>query len=183
MSLCGWGAGVCRDNLAVIQDATVSKVLIEGNTAVGVEYLEGNSSDPEILRAKNEVILSAGAFGSSKILMVRPFTRSRKFFYRCNTRSNVLSVGVQHRQGKILEATANKRSIHVTVNGDSQSEQLSAMLATKLGRAGERKLQGRLQSNRPQQQSAAHKQNQENACLWGVFRVELSEEDSTLFWA
>jgi choline dehydrogenase-like flavoprotein len=79
MSLCGWGAGVCRDNLAVIQDATVSKVLIEGNTAVGVEYLEGNSSEPEILRAKNEVILSAGAFGSSKILMVRPLTRSRKF--------------------------------------------------------------------------------------------------------
>jgi choline dehydrogenase-like flavoprotein len=58
----------------VIQDVTVSKVLIEGSTAVGVEYLEGNSTEPEILLAAKEVILSAGAFGSSKILMVRPLT-------------------------------------------------------------------------------------------------------------
>jgi choline dehydrogenase-like flavoprotein len=55
----------------VIQDVTVSKVLIEGSTAVGVEYLQGNSTEPEILLAAREVILSAGAFGSSKLLMVR----------------------------------------------------------------------------------------------------------------
>jgi hypothetical protein len=66
------GAGTCSENLVVIQDVTVSKVLIEGSTAVGVEYLLGNSTEPEILLAANEVILSAGVFGSSKILMVRP---------------------------------------------------------------------------------------------------------------
>jgi choline dehydrogenase-like flavoprotein len=54
----------------VIQDVTVSKVLIEGSTAVGVEYFSGNSSDTEVLLAANEVILSAGVFGSPKILMV-----------------------------------------------------------------------------------------------------------------
>jgi choline dehydrogenase len=69
----GWGAGACSENLAVIQDVTVSKVLIEGSTAVGVEFLEGNSTDPDILLAAKEVILSAGVFGSSKILMVRAF--------------------------------------------------------------------------------------------------------------
>jgi hypothetical protein len=57
----------------VLQDVTVSKVLVKGSTAVGVEYLEGNSSDPEVLLAAKEVILSAGVFASSKILMVRPF--------------------------------------------------------------------------------------------------------------
>jgi choline dehydrogenase-like flavoprotein len=68
-----WDAGACKENLAVIQDVTVSKVLIEGSTAVGVEYLQGNSTNPEILLAAREVILSAGAFGSSKLLMVRRY--------------------------------------------------------------------------------------------------------------
>jgi choline dehydrogenase-like flavoprotein len=72
-SLCGWGAGACRDNLKVIQDVTVSKVLIAGSTAIGVQFLEGNSSNPKILLAAMEVILSAGVYGSSKILMVRPW--------------------------------------------------------------------------------------------------------------
>jgi choline dehydrogenase-like flavoprotein len=78
----GYGAGACSENLAVIQDVTVSKVLIEGFTAVGVEYLQGNSTEPEILLAANEVILSAGVFGSSKILMVRPFIRSPRICYQ-----------------------------------------------------------------------------------------------------
>jgi choline dehydrogenase-like flavoprotein len=65
----------------VVQDVTVSKVLIKGSTAVGVEYLEGNSTEPKVLLAANEVILSAGVFGSSKILMVRPFLPSPHMFY------------------------------------------------------------------------------------------------------
>jgi choline dehydrogenase-like flavoprotein len=72
----GCGAGACSENLAVVQDVTVSKVLIEGSTAFGVEYFEGNTTEPEILLAANEVILSAGVFGSSKILMVSLFIRS-----------------------------------------------------------------------------------------------------------
>jgi hypothetical protein len=47
-------------------------------------------------------------------------------------------LSVLHRQGKNLETTTNKRLIHVTVNGDSQSEQQSAsMLTTKLSKAGD----------------------------------------------
>jgi choline dehydrogenase-like flavoprotein len=67
-----WRAGACSDNLKVIQEVTVSKVLIDGSEAVGVEYLVGNSSEPEVIYVSEEVILSAGVFGSSKILMVHP---------------------------------------------------------------------------------------------------------------
>jgi hypothetical protein len=35
-----------------------------------------------------------------------------------------------HRQGKNLERTTNKRSINVTVNGDSQREQEAASMRT-----------------------------------------------------
>jgi choline dehydrogenase-like flavoprotein len=77
---CFSSAGECSDNLQVIQNITVSKVLFEGSTAVGVEYVQGNSADPEILLAANEVILSAGVFGSSKILMVRPLICSSYYF-------------------------------------------------------------------------------------------------------
>jgi hypothetical protein len=45
-----------------------------------------------------------------------------------------------HRQGKNLERTTNKRSINVTVNGDSQREQEAAsMRTTKVSKAGERR--------------------------------------------
>jgi hypothetical protein len=46
-----------------------------------------------------------------------------------------------HRQGKNLESTTNKIFTHVTVNGARQSEQQSAMFATKLSKVGERTLQ------------------------------------------
>ena len=65
------GAGACSDNLRVVQDATVSKVLLEGSTAVGVEYLVGGDSAPQVVRAAKQVVLSAGVFGTPKILMVR----------------------------------------------------------------------------------------------------------------
>jgi hypothetical protein len=68
-----------------------------------------------------------------------------------------------HRQGKNLESTTNKRRIHVTDNGDSKSEQQSAIVGTKRSKVGERTLQGNLQTNRTQQQSVAHNRNQDTA--------------------
>jgi GMC oxidoreductase len=79
-------AGVCAENLEVVQHATASKILLEGSTAVGVEYVVGNdsSSETEVVFANKEVILSAGSFGSPKILMVRFFYR-RSSFRVCST--------------------------------------------------------------------------------------------------
>ena len=62
----------------MVQEATVSKVLLEGSTAVGVQYLVGgDSANPQVVRAAKEVLLSAGVYGSPKILMVRPYATSR----------------------------------------------------------------------------------------------------------
>ena len=57
-----------RPNLLVITHATSSKILFEGHCAVGVEYLQGN--ERKQVKARREVIVSSGAFGSPQLLML-----------------------------------------------------------------------------------------------------------------
>lgn len=57
-----------RSNLSVLTDAPVKKLVLEGNRCVGVEYL--HDGKPVTVRTKNEVILSAGAIDTPRILMV-----------------------------------------------------------------------------------------------------------------
>ena len=57
-----------RKNLRVQLNASVRRVLFEGDRAVGVEY--GLDGQPAVARARREVILSAGAIASPKILML-----------------------------------------------------------------------------------------------------------------
>ena len=57
-----------RPNLAVITDATVTRVILEGTNAVGVAYRhQGREIE---VRAGREVILSGGAYNSPKLLML-----------------------------------------------------------------------------------------------------------------
>ncbi|WP_336749638.1 choline dehydrogenase [Pantoea vagans] len=57
-----------RKNLTIHSSAHVRKIKIAGKRATGVEYLhEGKSVSAE---ARNEVILSAGAFGTPQLLMI-----------------------------------------------------------------------------------------------------------------
>lgn len=57
-----------RPNLTVITSATTTRVLFENKRAVGVEYLcDGVTQE---VRARREVILSGGAFGSPQLLML-----------------------------------------------------------------------------------------------------------------
>lgn len=60
-----------RDNnkLKVITNALAHKVIIENNRASAVTFSE-KDGEPITVRARKEVILSAGAFGSPKILML-----------------------------------------------------------------------------------------------------------------
>ena len=57
-----------RANLTVRTKAHTTRVMFEGNTAVGVEYLKGGGLHQ--VRACREVILSAGAIGSPQILQL-----------------------------------------------------------------------------------------------------------------
>lgn len=57
-----------RKNLHVIKNALVTRVIMEGNRAVGVEYRKGGGR--YVVRATKEVILSAGAINSPQLLML-----------------------------------------------------------------------------------------------------------------
>ncbi|MCC2636811.1 MAG: glucose-methanol-choline oxidoreductase [Moraxellaceae bacterium] len=57
-----------RSNLQVETGALTQRILFEGKRAVGVEYRQGGQV--KTLRARREVILSAGAFQSPQLLML-----------------------------------------------------------------------------------------------------------------
>lgn len=59
-----------RPNLHVITDAQVSRVLLEGKKAVGVEFEFESSLHQVRVKPTGEVILSAGALGSPQILLL-----------------------------------------------------------------------------------------------------------------
>ncbi|XP_059174133.1 L-sorbose 1-dehydrogenase-like [Physella acuta] len=57
-----------RENLHIVTDTLVHKVLIEHKTAVGVRLIRNSS--PVDVRCSKEVILAAGSFGSPQVLML-----------------------------------------------------------------------------------------------------------------
>lgn len=57
-----------RPNLTIVTDAMVSHILIENKRAIGVAYRR--NEEEYTVKASSEVILSAGSFGSPKILML-----------------------------------------------------------------------------------------------------------------
>ena len=57
-----------RDNLTVLTDTQVNKILIDGKHAKGVECI-GSDNNSFTINASKEVILSSGAFGSPQILL------------------------------------------------------------------------------------------------------------------
>ena len=57
-----------RKNLTVITHAVSAKIIIEDGQAKGICYLQGN--ELKQVRAKREVIISAGAFGSPQLLQL-----------------------------------------------------------------------------------------------------------------
>jgi choline dehydrogenase len=66
---------ISRSNLELVTDALVTKVLIQGNVCVGVECVVNGKL--ERFHASRDVILSAGGFGSPKILMLSGVGRER----------------------------------------------------------------------------------------------------------
>ena len=57
-----------RSNLKVITNAQSARAVLEGQRACGVEYYHGNALQQ--VRARREVVVSAGAFGSPQLLML-----------------------------------------------------------------------------------------------------------------
>jgi len=75
-------AGRYPDRLKIVLHALASRVVMEGNRAVGVEYLRGprlygahgrpnsKAGEPGFVRAHREVILAGGAFNTPQLLML-----------------------------------------------------------------------------------------------------------------
>ena len=59
---------LARTNLGVITRAHSQRILLEGKRALGVEYLQDGQSCQ--VKARREVILAAGAFGSPQLLLL-----------------------------------------------------------------------------------------------------------------
>ena len=59
---------MARPNLEVITDALCTRILFDGNRAIGVEYERDNELSQVL--ADREVILSAGAYNSPQLLML-----------------------------------------------------------------------------------------------------------------
>jgi choline dehydrogenase len=59
---------MARDNLTVRTDALVSRVVLEGDRAVGVAFQSGGQE--HVVRAEREVLLSGGAVNSPQLLML-----------------------------------------------------------------------------------------------------------------
>ena len=57
-----------RENLTVMTDTNVNKIIIENKKAVGVECIDDKGSS-FLIHSKKEVLLSSGAFGSPQILL------------------------------------------------------------------------------------------------------------------
>lgn len=61
---------MARKNLEVRTNARASRILFEGKRAVGVEYLAAPGAPPREVRARREVILSAGTVNTARLLQV-----------------------------------------------------------------------------------------------------------------
>jgi choline dehydrogenase len=59
-----------RTNLTVRTRCLATKILVENGRAAGVEYVKGGSKSPVLARAGREVVVSAGAIGSPKLLLL-----------------------------------------------------------------------------------------------------------------
>jgi choline dehydrogenase-like flavoprotein len=65
-----------RSNLTVLTDCLVTRILIENRRAVGVEYSAAGHGEIKAARATREIILTAGAIGSPKLLMLSGIGRA-----------------------------------------------------------------------------------------------------------
>ncbi|MGG5819324.1 GMC family oxidoreductase [Falsiroseomonas sp. HW251] len=59
-----------RKNLEVRTNARASRILFEGRRAVGIRYLADRNAPPQEVRARREVILSAGTVNTARLMQV-----------------------------------------------------------------------------------------------------------------
>ncbi|HXT09690.1 MAG TPA: GMC family oxidoreductase N-terminal domain-containing protein [Roseiarcus sp.] len=66
-----------RPNLTIHTNCLATRLIIENNRAVGVEYVRGKSRERMVVHAATEIIVASGAIGSPKLLMLSGIGRSQ----------------------------------------------------------------------------------------------------------
>ncbi len=59
-----------RPNLSIWTGATTTRIVVENGRAVGIEVLRDGSSSPQVVRCEREVLLTSGAIGSPRLLLL-----------------------------------------------------------------------------------------------------------------
>jgi choline dehydrogenase len=65
-----------RPNLKIETDCIATRIVIENGRARGIEYLPKGSREPVVAAAESEVIITSGAIGSPKLLMLSGIGRA-----------------------------------------------------------------------------------------------------------
>ncbi|HEY1091349.1 MAG TPA: GMC family oxidoreductase N-terminal domain-containing protein [Burkholderiaceae bacterium] len=107
-----------RPNLRVITGARVQRLEIAQRRATGVHFSAGGQS--QLLKARREVLLSAGAFGSPQILMLSGIGRA----------SDLAAVGVQAQHE--LAGVGQNLQDHITSNLSWRSRRADAFFGISL---------------------------------------------------
>ncbi len=108
-----------RNNLSVECNSQASRILFEGKRAIGVEYLRKGKT--ERIYANKEVILSAGAYNSPKLLMLSGIGDKQALAEVGLTQShNLPGVGQnlqEHVDACVLQESKKKDGLTTSVNG------------------------------------------------------------------
>jgi choline dehydrogenase len=119
-----------RDNLTILTGMTTQKVLIEEGRAVGIVARQGRAD--KVIRARGEVILSAGAIGSPQILMLSGIGPGQNL---CDNGIPVVreSAGVGQNLQDHLQARPVFKCRSSTINTETNSLWKQAWIALEYG--------------------------------------------------
>ena len=125
-----------RANLEILTNAHVSKVVLENNQATGVELIQKGGSK-QTIKARREVILSAGAVGSPHILMLSGIGHAEALVQKCIEPVHNLP-GVGKNLQDHLQARTSFKTKNRTVNDDVRGMFSQAKVAMQyaLSRSG-----------------------------------------------
>ena len=108
-------SGRCNANLRVVQGVTATRILLQNGKAFAVATKEHRGTEVVLWHACKEVILTAGPYGSPKLLQLSGIGPSKVLQQHGISVTHDLPVG-QHAQARPIVITLNKCALHLFVS-------------------------------------------------------------------
>ncbi|PSN67054.1 choline dehydrogenase-like protein [Corynespora cassiicola Philippines] len=127
-----------RPNYHILPNTAVQKIIFEGTTAVGVEYVATSGGETGSVRAKREVIVAAGGVHTPQILQLSGIG-DRNFLkgFSIKSVSDLPGVGQNLQDHLVLKVNYNYTANHFPNGGSLQSNTTYAAEQRALYDAGE----------------------------------------------